>query len=315
MAPDFAPRNPDDDHYPDEGSGYSDFNPAGASHFDDFLEAIEVVDLIRLPAFNKLEALLSDKVVAAVADLFHDFDEGLYQGRGSEHPALAAIDECFTSTEPGDVREVFMAVRAIIDRAIDERVGADGESDTDSAATEIIYDQLLRSGCEVLVTTMFNSIFQAYQERLHNVFIEPFCEGIQLQRQRLSLLGLDADFDGAGRNSHARALYEEKVQLAERISQEILAEEYTEMDKAYPELVELAVSELFDIAPDLMQTPPDESTPDVDYLATLEAEWRDRYATTFGERLDTTVATAREQLRLAVSELHDALPPSAKKLP
>lgn len=314
MAPDFAHPRPDDDQHSDEGSGYFNQNPAEEFLFDDFREVMEVIDHVRRPAFDKFEALLSDKVVIAVAELLHDFDEGLYQGRTSGHPSLAAIDECFTATEPEDAREVLLAVRAVIDRALEERFADHGESETDTAAAGLLYDQLLRSGGESLLKTTFDSIFKAYQERLQNVFTEPFCEGMQLQRQRLALLGLDADFDGVGRDTHARELYQEKVQQAGRISQEILAEEYRQMDEAYPSFVELAVSELFNLASDLMQTSTEDDTPGGDYATSLESEWRERYADAFRERLDTSLMTAREQLQSALAELYEALPASAKGL-
>lgn len=214
MAPDFANHGPDDEEDPYDDLEYGDSNPVEAAEFDDFLFAIDNVDLIRLPAFNKYEALLSDNVIEAVVNMFqlHDLDKSLPQAIGSEHPALAAIDECFTSTEPGDVREVFMAVRAIIDRTIDEQHHAEDGSDAETATTKMIYDQLLRSGCESLVPTMFDSIFQAYQERLQNIFLDPFCEVIQLQQKRLELLSFDTDLDEAGREDHALALYQESVE-------------------------------------------------------------------------------------------------------
>jgi hypothetical protein len=85
------------------------------------------------------------------------------------------------------------------------------------------------------------------------------------------------------------------------------------MDEAYPNFVELAVGELFDLAPDLMQIPAIDDTDGFDYLTSLASEWRKRYADTFSGRLDETLATAREQLYLALKELYDSLPQSAKK--
>ena len=315
MAPDFANSSPDEDGDPYEDLEYGDFNPVEEAEFSNFRESINTVDLIRLPALHKFDALLSDKVIEAVVNLFHcdDSDEGLHQATWSEHPDLAAIDECFTSSEPGDVREVFMAVRAIIDRTIDEQYDTEDASETETATSKRIYDQLLRSGCESLVTTMFDSIFQVYQERLQNIFIDPFNEGIQLQQKRIELISCDTDLDEAGRKDHALALYQESLEQAQNISQEILANEYINMDEAYPNFVEMAVGELFDLAPDLMQIPAIDDTDGFDYLTSLESEWRKRYADTFSDRLDETLATAREQLYLPLKELYDSLPQSAKK--
>jgi hypothetical protein len=113
MAPDFAP-TPDGDEYPADDDDIFCDDPSEAAEFSDFLKALEYVDLVRLPASYELTKLFSETIGTAAAALFHDFDEGLYQGGTPKHPSLQAIDNCFVSTRPADVREVFGAVRVVI---------------------------------------------------------------------------------------------------------------------------------------------------------------------------------------------------------
>jgi hypothetical protein len=312
MAPDFAPTPDGDDYRADDDDIFYD-DPSEAAAFSDFRQALEYVDLVRLPASYELKNLLSESIGTAAAALFHDFDEGLYQGGTPKHQSLQAIDNCFVSTRPADVREVFRAVRVIIDEAVEKRRVDCGESELDTAAAEAMYDQLLRSGCESLVRTTIDSIFQCYEERLDRQFIALFEEDINVQIKRLELLGIDPDFKPTARYEQALSLYQEKFDQAQNISQKVLSEEYLMMEEAYPSFIERAVSELHDLAPELMQILSDEETSGVDPLTSFESEWCERHTSPFQERLATSLATARGRLESALKKLHDKLPRPPKR--
>jgi hypothetical protein len=302
----FDPSPEDDDFW--EGV---DLVPENASPTQRLLHRLDNTDLVSFTLEKSLEEKYSKSLTRSIRKLFNDIDEG--QEIGEEHPTFELINGCFVSESPADVRQVFGAVLAIINRTIDERAEACGQNEADISSVKLVYENLLRSGCDRLIDATFPSIFLVLKKEVDEL-IGGFRRKINLAKHQIKVFSSyqAPDSNGTDLDSFVVGRYLEISEEAERISRFEFGELYIAMQNEYSNFVDRAIDDLFDLAPELMQLPVENDPDDFDYHSRLQSECVEAYRKTFNDELELFFKKNRATLKADKKKLYNSLSQSAK---
>jgi hypothetical protein len=182
---------------------------------------------------------------------------------------------------------VFGAVLAIINRTIDERAEGCGQNDADISSVKLVYENLLRSGCDRLIDGTFPSIFLVLKEEVDEL-IGGFRKEINLAKNQIKVFSSyqAPDSSGTDLDSFMVERYLEVSKEAESISRFKFGELYIAIQNEYSNLVDEAIDELFNLAPELMQLPVENDPDDFDYYSRLQSECVEAYREIFNDELE-----------------------------
>jgi hypothetical protein len=302
----FDPSPEDDDFW--EGV---DLVPENASPTQRLQHRFDNTDLVSFTLEKSLEEKYSKSLTRSIRKLFNDIDEG--QEIGEEHPTFELINGYFVSERPADVRQVFGAVLAIINRTIDERAEGCGQNDADISSVKLVYENLLRSGCDRLIDATFPSIFLVLKEEVDEL-IGGFRKEINLAKNQIKVFSSyqAPDSSGTDLDSFMVERYLEVSKEAESISRFKFGELYIAIQNEYSNLVDEAIDELFNLAPELMQLPVENDPDDFDYYSRLQSECVEAYREIFNDELELFFKKNRLRLKADKKKLYNSLSQSAK---